>query len=124
MPRPSRADAGAGRGVTAQIMRLRIKHIVDGDHTLAFRVEGNFVLAWVGFVDDVIHLSGLGRGHEQGPLGRVADRMEVARLVGLRREDGVVAQRASGEEDGQRGPILRHARPMIVARFAVFPASP
>ena len=48
-----------------QVMRLRIKHTVNGDHALAFRVKWDFIFARIGFVNINVDRSSLGCGYQQ-----------------------------------------------------------
>ena len=55
------------------IMRLRVAHIMDGDHALAFRIKWHFILARIGFVNFDVDCPSLGSCNQQRTLCRVAD---------------------------------------------------
>ncbi len=93
------------------ILGTRLDDIVDGNHALAFGIKGNFVLAGVGGFDLLVHLPGLGRGHQQGALRRVADHAKSLALIRRagRLQLGVVVERAQ-PEGGQRAGIVGNIR--------------
>ena len=89
----------------------RRRHLVHGRHPLAVGIERRLGHAREEQVEIRLPQVEPGRGHDQRAFRRIAERVEVARLVGLRRQHGVVAQRAAGQQEGERGMVVRHASP-------------
>ena len=96
----------AVRRALDQQARLAVE-LVQGGHVLAFRLEGDGVLALVVAAQFAGLDAGLGRGHHQRAFGGVAVDQPAALLLG---ELGVVAQHPDLEEMLERRLLIEVQR--------------